>query len=110
MQWKNVDIFSAKELNGDGAKILKKYQYIFVDESQRIYTSTFDKIIEEVSSESKTVIFAYDYVQSLSKTEENRNIPSMLQKVDGFMEYMLSDKIRTSKEIASFYRNTNKFE
>ena len=102
MQWKNVDIFSAKELNGDGAKILKKYQYMFVDESQRIYTSTFDKIIEEVSSESKTVIFAYDYVQSLSKTEENRNIPSMLQKVDGFMEYMLSDKIRTSKEIASF--------
>ena len=102
MQWENVDIFSAKELNGDGAKILKKYQYIFVDESQRIYTSTFEKIIEEVSSESKTVIFAYDYVQSLSKTEENRNIPSMLQKVDGFMEYMLSDKIRTSKEIASF--------
>lgn len=23
MQWKNVDVFSAKELNGDGAKILK---------------------------------------------------------------------------------------
>lgn len=102
MQWENVDIFPAKELNDDGAKILKKYQYIFVDESQRIYTSTFKEIIEEVKSESKTVIFAYDYVQSLSKKEENRNIPSMLQKVDGFIEYTLSDKIRTSKEIASF--------
>lgn len=104
MQWKNVTIFSAKELNGDGAEKLKKYQYIFVDESQRIYISAFEKIIKEVVSESKTVVFAYDYVQSLSKTEESRNIPAKLKEVDGFIEYMLSDKIRTSKEIASFTR------
>lgn len=103
-QWKNVSIFSAKELNGDGAERLKRYQYIFVDESQRIYTSAFEKIIKEVVSESKTAVFAYDYVQSLSKTEVNRNIPAKLQEIDGFIEYTLSDKIRTSKEIASFTR------
>ena len=60
--------------------------------------------IKEVISESKTVIFAYDYAQSLSITEEERNIPAKLQKIDGFTEYTLSDKIRTSKEIASFTR------
>ena len=70
--WKNVTIFPAKELNGDGTEILKSYDYIFVDESQRIYIPTFEKIIEEVISESKTAIFAYDYEQSLSKAEENR--------------------------------------
>lgn len=102
--WKNVSIFPAKDLNGDGGEILKNYQYIFVDESQRIYIETFEKIKEEVISESKTVIFAYDYVQSLSKAEVNRNIPAKLQEVDGFVEYILSDKIRTSKEIASFTR------
>ena len=91
-------------LNGDGVENLKRYQFIFVDESQRIYSSTFEKIIKEVISESKTVIFAYDYAQSLSITEEERNIPAKLQKIDGFMEYTLSDKIRTSKEIASFTR------
>ena len=74
------------------------------DRSQRIYISAFKKILEEVISESKTVIFAYDYVQSLSKAEVNRNIPAKLKEVDGFIEYMLSDKIRTSKEIASFTR------
>lgn len=104
MQWENVNIFPAKEMNGDNTEILKNYEFIFVDESQRIYATTFWKIIEEVISESKTVIFAYDYVQSLSKTEETRNIPSELRKIDGFMEYALSDKIRTSKEIASFTR------
>lgn len=103
-EWKNVTIFPAKELNGDGAGILKSYQYIFVDESQRIYTTTFEKIIQEVLSKSKTAIFAYDYVQSLSKAEVNRNIPAKLQDIDGFIEYKLSDKIRTSKEIASFAR------
>ena len=103
-KWDNVTIFSAKELNGDGVENLKRYQFIFVDESQRIYSSTFEKIIKEVISESKTVIFAYDYAQSLSITEEERNIPAKLQKIDGFVEYTLSDKIRTSKEIASFTR------
>lgn len=103
-KWNNVTIFSAKELNGDGVENLKRYQFIFVDESQRIYSSTFEKIIKEVISESKTVIFAYDYAQSLSITEEERNIPAKLQKIDGFTEYTLSDKIRTSKEIASFTR------
>ena len=94
-------MYKRQELNGDGAEKLKKYQYIFVDESQRIYISAFEKIIKEVVSESKTVVFAYDYVQSLSKTEESRNIPAKLKEVDGFIEYMLSDKIRTSKEIRS---------
>lgn len=60
--------------------------------------------IKEVISESKTVIFAYDYAQSLSITEKERNIPAKLQKIDEFTEYTLSDKIRTSKEIASFTR------
>ncbi len=91
-------------MNGDGVEDLKRYQFIFVDESQRIYSSTFEKIIKEVISESKTVIFAYAYAQSLSITEEERNIPAKLQKIDGFTEYTLSDKIRTSKEIASFTR------
>lgn len=103
-QWENVSIFSAKDLNGDGAKKLKRYQYIFVDEAQRIYFPTFEKIIEEAVDESKVAVFAYDYVQALSKTEEKRNIPAKLQEIDGFMEYRLSDKIRTSKEIASFTR------
>ena len=92
------------ELNGDGVENLKRYQFIFVDESQRIYSSTFEKIIKEVISKSKTVIFAYDYAQSLSITEEERNIPAKLQKIDGFTVYTLSNKIRTSKEIASFTR------
>lgn len=103
-QWDNVDIVSAKELNGEKGKILNQYRYIFVDESQRIYEETLKKIINEVISRSKVAVFAYDYAQSLSRAEEMRNIPNKLQDIDGFIEYKLSDKIRTSKEIVSFTR------
>lgn len=40
----------------------------------------------------------------IKEAEERRNIPEKLHEVNGFIEYMLSDKIRTSKEIASFTR------
>ena len=104
-QWKNVDIISAKNLNGDGVNRLQNYQYFFVDESQRIYVSAFKKIIDEVSLKNKTVIFSYDYEQSLSKSEKRCNIPNKLNQIDGFIEYKLLGKIRTSKEISSFTRN-----
>ena len=102
--WNNVDILAAKELNGDGHKLLEKYDFIFVDESQRIYKSAVDKIVNEVSQKGKTAIFSYDFVQSLSYTEEKRNIPDVLSQINGFREYSLSEKIRTSKELASFYK------
>lgn len=102
--WNNVDILAAKELNGDGHKLLEKYDFIFVDESQRIYKSAVDKIVNEVSQKGKTAMFSYDFVQSLSYTEEKRNIPDVLSQINGFREYSLSEKIRTSKELASFYK------
>lgn len=102
--WDYVDIIAAKELNGTGSNFLSSYDFIFVDESQRIYESAVDKIIKEVFDNGKVVIFSYDFGQTLSHAEENRNIPDMLRSINGFREYSLSEKIRSSKEIASFYR------
>lgn len=103
--WNNVSVIAAKELNGNGSDLLLDYDFIFVDESQRIYESTVKKIIETVFDGGKTAIFSYDFGQALSYTEENRNIPDLLRKTEGFHEFSLSEKIRTSKEIASFYKN-----
>ena len=104
VHWSNVRIISAKDLNGNGGDLLLKYDFIFVDESQRIYESSADKIIKVASDNRKVVVFSYDFGQALSHAEENRNIPNMLRMINGFQEFSLSEKIRTSKEIASFYR------
>lgn len=103
--WKNVRVIAAKELNGDGSNLLHDYDFIFIDESQRIYESTVKKIIETVLNSGKTAIFSYDFGQALSYTEEKRDIPNLLRNTERFCEFSLSEKIRTSKEIASFYKN-----
>lgn len=103
--WSNVSVIAAKELNGDGGNLLFNYDFIFVDESQRIYESTVNKIVETALTSNKTAIFSYDFGQALSYTEEKRNIPDILRNTEGFREFSLSEKIRTSKEIASFYKN-----
>ncbi len=103
--WDNVHIIPAKELNNKENNILDNYDYFFIDESQRIYTSALKKIIKEVREKNKISIFAYDFEQSLSKAENRRRIPEKLKQQESFVEYKLSDRIRTSREIASFCRN-----
>lgn len=102
-KWSNVSVISAKDLNGD-SNLLYNYDFIFVDEAQRIYDSTVNKITKMVFDEGKGVIFAYDFGQALSHAEEKRNIPDMLRGIEGFQEYSLTEKVRTNKEVASFYR------
>lgn len=101
---RNIHIVSARELNGENNDLLANYDSVFVDESQRIYKSTAKKVINEAIENGKLVVFSYDFGQALSHAEENRNIPDLLKSFSEFREYNLSEKIRTSKEIASFYR------
>ncbi|MBD5097316.1 MAG: ATP-binding protein [Lachnospiraceae bacterium] len=102
--WSDVSVIAAKDLKGDGSNILLNYDFILVDESQRIYVSAVDAIKKIALENGKVVIFSYDFGQALSHAEEERDIPSVLRQIEGFQEFSLSEKIRTSKEIASFYK------
>lgn len=95
-----ITIISAKEATEDK---LKSFDVICVDESQRIYTEIIDMLLE-LSKTGKTCIFAYDYKQALSKAEISRNIPKRLSNMTNFQEFILTDHIRTNKEIFSFIR------
>lgn len=97
----NIDIIAAKFV---GNIDLAQYKFIFIDETQRIYTNTLDMILEEANENRAYIVFSYDNFQTLSHREENRKIVDKLHKVIGFKERMLSDKIRTNKEISSFIR------
>lgn len=50
-------------------------------------------------------VFAYDFVQVLSKKERQRNNPGRLKSISGYKEFELSTRIRSNKEIFSFVRN-----
>ncbi len=84
---------------------LEQFDFICVDETQRLYGSAL-AIILELYNEGKIegCIFSYDFMQCLSKREIRRNNPKKLRDIDGFKEMKLSDRIRTNKVIYSFIR------
>ena len=61
-----VDLLPAKMVD---RQTLEKYEIICVDETQRLYASVLDAILEAAEQESKRCIFAYDFSQALSKSE-----------------------------------------
>ena len=97
-----VDLLPAKMVD---RKTLEKYEIICVDETQRLYASVLDDILGAAEQESKRCIFAYDFSQALSKSEIRRNNPERLNRIEGFEEFRLKDRVRTNNEINSFIRN-----
>ena len=99
---REVDIIPVKECNEN---LIRQYDCILIDESQRLYQVDFDCIVKAFQDLNIHCIFGYDYYQVLSYAEENRNIPEQLNRLSFFCENKLSEKIRTNKEVASFIKN-----
>ena len=97
-----VDLLPAKMVD---RQTLEKYEIICVDETQRLYASVLDDILGAAEQESKRCIFAYDFSQALSKSEIRRNNPERLNRIEGFEEFRLKDRVRTNNKINSFIRN-----
>lgn len=100
---KGIKIMSIKYLRD--IYDLKDFDFIFVDETQRIKIGQFEMIKYMVMQNKKGVVFSFDDAQVLSKNEANRNIPQRLSLISGYRQFELTDKIRTNKEISSFIRN-----
>lgn len=96
----NIDIIAAKKLKQDFD--FSNYQYIFVDETQRIYEEQFELIVSSAKKNNLKTFFGFDAQQILSKEELKRNIPESIEILDNYKEFKLSNKVRTNKEIASF--------
>ncbi len=85
----------------------KKYDYILVDESQRISTSQLERLVEKSIEDTTPIIFSYDVKQYL-KTGENTDINEFLVKNHPNVQTSLkklTTKIRTNKAMASFITN-----
>src|SRR5699024_1516304 len=83
---------------------LTNVDLVVVDETQRIYSNQFDKLVVEAASKNTHCIFSYDKQQTLSRSETHTNIEGKINAMVGAYKYSLSDKIRTNKEIANFIK------
>lgn len=99
---KNLNIISISELKHTD---ISYYNYIFLDESHRMYKTQLDYIIELSNENNINLIFSIDPKQVMQKSEKKANIDENLDLVENIVKYKLTDKIRTNKEMASFIKN-----
>ena len=87
-----------------GSHDITQYDLIIVDESQRIYEKQLKSIIETVIEKKLRCIFSHDRLQVLAQWEESRGASATISAIKGIIEYKLSEKIRTNKEIGAFIK------
>lgn len=102
--WEYVDIVSADRLKDDNMTWLAANGYLFVDEADSIDLSVINKITVLAQTKGLTVIFSYDSDRWMAPEDRKDDASDSLRKIEGFQEYTLSEKIRTSAEIINFFR------
>ncbi len=101
---KNLDILRPKDLQMQNlSDFLDNYQYIFTDETQRVYSGLLSQIWGYLREKQKSAFISFDSRQTLSMQEENQNIAEWAyQHCDKI--YTLKSTIRTNAEIMHFIR------
>lgn len=95
----NFRVVEAKDLRYHS---IKEASYVLVDETHRLYGSSFDEVIRWTKRTKTICVFSYDEKQRLSYSENDRDIPSRIEEICGENISKLTTKIRTNKEIAQF--------
>lgn len=118
----STDIITSRDLT-DGA-MLKGYDYILVDETQRLHDDQFEWIVDSACSNNEAgssggvgsddsrssvrntpkVVMFYDCEQVLSRHEQQRAMDKRIEELAD-ENYFLSDRIRTNPELSAFIRN-----
>lgn len=97
----NLNIISAGQMRHSDFD-LQNYGFILVDETHRIYKSQFETICDSVIQNDQICIFSSDPEQVLSTAEKKRDIVGRIRGLSLSGEFVLSEKIRTNKEMNSF--------
>ena len=97
----NLKVIAADSLQ-HGGSLLKEYSFLLVDESHRLLQEQFHEICDSAETNDQVCIFCSDPDQVLSTSEKNRNIVGQIRKLPLTEEFILSEKLRTNKEMASF--------
>lgn len=83
---------------------IENYDLIVVDESQRIYVTQFEEIVNKVVGSQCRCIFSHDKLQTLAKFENDNDISGRIGLIPAILQFKLSEKVGTNTELASFVK------
>ncbi|MBO7149462.1 MAG: ATP-binding protein [Clostridia bacterium] len=92
----NVNVVDEKITEIENADI------ILIDEAQRLSANLFATLCNVVEKNNLAILFSLDPTQVLSKTEEENDILSKINAFNPVETCVLSDRIRTNRELFSF--------
>ena len=97
----NVKIIDAKKLR---TCAINDVDYLLIDEAQRLYETTLDKVENWVIENEAFCLISYDPLQRLSHYENNSNTVDKITELCRDNTEKLTNKIRTNKEMSLFIR------
>lgn len=97
----NLRVISSEELDS-GTTVLQEYNFLLVDESHRMLEQQFEAVCTSAPENEQVCIFCSDPEQVLTTSEKKRNIVGKIRNLPLVEEFLLSEKLRTNKEMASF--------
>ena len=94
-------VIPAGRLSSD-EKLMQEARFLLIDESHRILEEQFRRICQSAEKNGQVCIFCTDPEQVLTTTEKQRNIVGHIRELPLAAEFLLSEKLRTNKEMMSF--------
>ena len=104
--WNIIPISDLRK-NSVGRLINDSISVVIIDEAQRVYESQIKHLVNRAIELKISLLFSYDIKQFL-RTSESKDIFKYIEhnyKKVTVLEYKLTNKIRTNKELASFIQN-----
>lgn len=77
---------------------IEDFDYILLDESQRLYEENYNRFIESPSK----LIFCVDRYQTLKPSEEILNVEQKLENIIDIQKFDLKNKVRTDEALSTF--------
>lgn len=97
-----LDIVSSAQLGDDAAEALADYHFILVDESHRMQPRTFEALCDSIKKDDRVCLFSSDPEQALTTADRKNAIVDRIRRLPLRGEYVLSEKIRGSRELQTF--------
>ena len=77
---------------------IENFDYILLDESQRLYEENFNRVVESPSK----LVFCVDQAQTLKSKEFYFNIENQLENIQDIQKFNLKEKVRTDESLSTF--------
>ena len=100
LRLKRVDFFPCA--GGEKLPQLDPYSCILVDEGHRMSRSLLNALTEYSNSHSIPVIISYDYEAIISPDERPLDMGEVIDGMDNFLRYRLTNRIRMNSELSSY--------